>query len=635
MSFLRTKPLFAALVCLCLGLGLLVTACSDRDRDGGPAATAKVNFTFDLANTKTEVPAEVAKFAFIGYSDATMETQAHADTKDKDPSKVGSQQTVTLDDVPVKVVIFRVNFLDADGTALYYADSQLLNLTAGAVVNAELGEVHPIVPTTTVTLNITNAYALNIPQAKYAVELINAGGETVQADGETAYTLTNDAGNCTIACQVPEDEYTVSSVTLSNPANNIPFEWLDYAVPYALTDNAATLDVQSNEFASSTGDGSENNPYLVANPRQLDNVRHHSNGSTKVYVSQTKDIDFAGSCGLTLAVGLYQDNKLQVTATTTDASARFYNQDATATGSMGWVGLGGLTQETRLCVAYQGNNHTIHGLVSYAPGEFGLAGLFAYCSLCDLADLTIAADCTFYGETIAGSLIAGIGVYDGSASENYETSISNCHSLATVASCTSAGGLCCEASAGQLSLDGCTFAGTVWVSSASYSRLGGLAETATVDTSGTISNCAVTGQLVQGSYGVGGGLISELGRNITIDSCQVKASYGIMISTESKVEYEDAYFGGLVGYCQTDEAASPELAGTTSVAVSLDCSKNNASKDVYVGGVYGTVTSNDSEAIQKVLKQHVNITGSTYAASSSEKVYYYHYCGKPAIDSLD
>jgi deoxyadenosine/deoxycytidine kinase len=78
--------------------------------------------------------------------------------------------------------------------------------------------------------------------------------------------------------------------------DDVPFEWLDYAEPVPFDNGALALDVSANEFAN--GAYAAGTVMQVANPRHLDNVRKHLDGSFK----QVKDIDFAGSCGITNAI---------------------------------------------------------------------------------------------------------------------------------------------------------------------------------------------------------------------------------------------------------------------------------------------------------------------------------------------
>ena len=166
----------------------------------------------------------------------------------------------------------------------------LTNVQAAAVATVSLVKLDATEP---VTLDIVNAYQMDVNVV--TAEVTYAFGEICWTDAVGNVPFDKADGSCSVGLEVPLGAKVRSVVLL---ADDVPFEWLDYAEPVPFDNGALALDVSANEFAN--GAYAAGTVMQVANPRHLDNVRKHLDGSFK----QVKDIDFAGSCGIANAIAV-------------------------------------------------------------------------------------------------------------------------------------------------------------------------------------------------------------------------------------------------------------------------------------------------------------------------------------------
>ena len=262
-----------------------------------------------------------------------------------------------------------------------------------------------------VTLQIANAYRMDVDEV--TVEVTCDFGEIDRTDIVEEVPFDKASGSCSVELDVPFGA-KVRSVVIS--ADNVPFEWLDYAEPVIFDGGALLLDASANEFAN--GAYAAGTVMQVANPRQLDNVRRHLDGSYR----QVKDIDFAGSCGITNAIAV------TVAASAATISSSWGDLDAAATArfrggegeAYGWRPIG--TEEAPFSGGYDGGRFRIANAVCNSASEEGPpAGLFGFVGGSDGKPATIRgvrtdAGCSFCAQNHSGGIAgraAGTAVISG------------------------------------------------------------------------------------------------------------------------------------------------------------------------------------------------------------------------------
>lgn len=147
--------------------------------------------------------------------------------------------------------------------------------------------------------------------------------------------------------------YDDSSVKAS--AGIYAFAWWNLV---AGVGNGGTIDLSTNRFAGGTG--TEADPYLVANPYQLSNVRDDLGG----FYRQIQDIYFEGSCGM--IASLNEDKTISFIDDHTNAP--FYNDGS------GWTPIG--TDTDSFIGYYDGGGYIIDDLFINAEDTVNI-GLFA------------------------------------------------------------------------------------------------------------------------------------------------------------------------------------------------------------------------------------------------------------------
>lgn len=313
----------------------------------------------------------------------------------------------------------------------------------------------------------------------------------------------------------------------------------------------AAIPLQGKAQFSGSGSGTENDPYLIFNPIQLNEVRNYLNNSD-VWFKLMFDID--------LTEWLADNNP-----------------------SQGWQPIG--TESSPFKGHFLGQGHKITGFFINRPST-DCVGFFGYTSGAEIKDFSI------YGESVSGNNSTGC-----LAGWVIASAVTNCHTFlgisgrqyvggiigrihnSTISSCTTTGDV-----NGIRDVGG--FAGQVWNNSSvtdctvtsDVTSTSGCAAVGFGHASGvTITRLKADGNVTGGSY-VGGvfGHSTVLSGNTsvggaTLTDCTIKGNVT-----------GDSIVGGLVGYCK--DSFPLNISGCSSVGIVTGSSK-------YVGGAVGQTTS--------------------------------------------
>ena len=249
----------------------------------------------------------------------------------------------------------------------------------------------------TFTLCIDNSFkrdGVEVECKIFTKNSLNDGEENLSSVGAAVINDDEHDYEFTFTGSPSLEKLNVSSIKLTVKATGEAFEWLNYPDDnlLELKDGEETIvSVTDNMYAG--GSGTSDDPYLVANPRQLYNVREHTGSSFK----QIADIDFAGSCGITLKyngeTGFYEIDS-------ENEDARFYN---------GSGGFSPICWGSTFSGTYDGGGYTISNLVQFYGGTEVRAGLFGLIQDATLQNINLDATCA-----CAGPEDARMGKYYGS-----------------------------------------------------------------------------------------------------------------------------------------------------------------------------------------------------------------------------
>ena len=470
------------------------------------------------------------------------------------------------------------------------------NVDTTAVATVSLVKLDATEP---VTLDIVNAYQMDVNVV--TAEVAYVFGEIEWTDAVTNASFDKAVGSCSVGLEVPLGAKVRSVVLL---ADDVPFEWLDYAEPVPFDNGALVLDVSANEFAN--GAYAAGTVMQVANPRHLDNVRKHLDGSFK----QVKDIDFAGSCGITNVIEVaYTESGKENTFSWGDqyATARFRNG---AGEVYGWTPIG--TEAAPFRGVYDGGGFRISRAVCNSASEEGPpAGLFGFVEGSGGKPATIRGvrtdfRCFFSAQNHCGGIAgraAGAVV------------ISGCESAAEVfAYC--GGGILGAAIYGSndVTIAKCVSGGLVY-----GNRPGGIVS---LFGSGTVTldRCVFRGDLHADC--MAGGIVQYCGwldsDKVIVRDCAVEGDIEIHAHEETEGS------GGLVGVMNKKTV----FEGTNKVRCEM--SYNEGVR--MVGGAVGGSSFSEAQT-KEALGSHVEVAEETiHDASSERKVG--RYCGSPWIDEL-
>ena len=505
----------------------------------------------------------------------------------------------------------------------------------------------------TVTVNIVNAYAMDTGKADVLV-CFNDGLEKRAHFSGAAFD--KDAGACTVAFKAASLEGSVSSAELL--CGGIPFEWLDYASPQAFPGGGLDLDVSANEFAN--GDYDASGVMQVANPRHLDNVRYHPDGSFK----QIKDIDFAGSCGISNVVTVAKSAEGTRIAPATFDSAdgtevgtgtapsaprpRFYGGPVTigdkSYEAYGWMPIGGIVKyrsleqydfSTMFRGTYDGGGYGIAHLVSSVdirryPGVT-MAGLFGSATgtaakPAVIENVTIADNCSFFGTVASGPVLGmscdtviirgcktagdvyayyyAAGVLGQSGidlnARRSNTTIEDCTANARTYS-DDGGGILGWFSYGTLKLSGCVFG-----------------------ENGTVTACDGLGGLM---YNAG----INSGDSLTVSNCHARGTLSVPPNPgEAKANSSGGFFGAME-------------ATTTIAESSMNCTMDyigNAGTTsnphtIRVGGIVGYTQYIGVDKLKTMFAGNVTVADGFMSGDISAANHIGTYCGEPWLDRLE
>jgi len=291
------------------------------------------------------------------------------------------------------------------------------------------------------------------------------------------------------------------------------------------------------------GNGTPDDPFLIATASQLDKVRRHMAAHFKLVA----DIDLSE----------YKKGK-------------------------GWDPIGVFIKKAPFNGTFDGNGYAISNLTVKRPGE-DYIGLFAYTGKnAELKDITLK-DVTLTGTESVGSLVG----------ENHQGTITNCRASGSISGESLVGGLvgCCNRGV----VRGCRFSGEI----KGKSRVGGLAGGNTLDA--VIEESHVEGS-VTGKEEVGGLVGWNWEASITVTSVEgeisgesyvggmVGKSTGIITESYARVQVSGGYYvAGLVGWNQnsniTDSYAVGKVAGKDKIVAGLvGWNRESSITNSYFGG---------------------------------------------------
>jgi len=323
------------------------------------------------------------------------------------------------------------------------------------------------------------------------------------------------------------------------------------------------------------GSGTEQDPYQVSTPDQLNAVRDY------------------------LDCWFIQINDINMTAPTAFGGAYYY-------GGKGWLPIGDGTAENRFTGTYDGGGFEIIGLKIDRNGDAGncYVGLFGY-SEGDIINLGMADG------NIKGASASGYFLYVGSIAGYNSGAIRSCYNTSAVSSSTSSaspstsyfGGIVGSNDGGVIAE--CYNTGNISASSPSASCASGIAG---YSRNGTITDCYNTGEVSvssSNSDSLAGGIIGS-NTNSTIINCHNIGNVSATVSAGSFTPYA----GGIVGY-NCGIIRNCYNAGVVSASISTTTTSSGSS---HAGGISGY---NGSTHMVDVIIMNCYNTGQIYAYSSN------------------
>ena len=453
-----------------------------------------------------------------------------------------------------------------------------------------------------VTLDIVNAYQMDV--SVVTAEVAYVFGEIERTVAVTNASFDKIGGSCSVGLEVPFGAKVRSVVLL---ADDVPFEWLDYAEPVPFENGALVLDASANEFAN--GAYAAGTVMQVANPRHLDNVRKHLDGSFR----QVKDIDFAGSCGITNAIEIMGMMTTGIVISCSwgelDAAAmrRFRGGDG---GVQGWEPIG--TEAAPFRGIYDGGRFRIANAVcNAAAAQESMAGVFGF--VMGSADkpawirgVRTEDSCSFCANQLGGGIAARAAG---------TVVISSCESAAEVFAYYGAGILGKVFSgSNDVTIAKCVSSGSVY-----GNVVGGIVAYFSNGTA-TLDRCTFNGDLTPER--MVGGIIqycgAKVGDRVIVRDCIVSGDIDIPVSGETEGS------GGLVGVINKEMV----FEGKNKVACDM-CYYDDA---MMIGGAVGSSSFSRDQTIQ-MLRTHVEVADETFTETSADRKIG-RYCGEPWIDEL-
>ena len=582
-------------------------------------ATPIVGFSLNVVFDPAKVPAE-AKSCDIEVLDAEGTVLARV-------SGVGVDGYV-FENMEMSAATVAVIYKDADGKEIASANGTVTGAQRGEECDVAIGEATPI--KTLVTIDIANSYPMNVTKVTYEVEYNSTEGDSQTAKGTADYTVTDETGSCSISFEPQGEDVAITNVKLSNPQNEIPFEWLTYSEAQAVQeDGTLVLDVNDNEFAG--GAGTESDPFLVGNPRQLRQIETYCVGtrsSDYYYYKQIKDIDFEGSCGITIDLDYNDDGELTITPNMVDKTARF-NEDNSHGGSTytcaGWCPLAGNNDRANdyyFRGTYDGDFHAIRDVVSYLDRNHddsfrmhGDASLFGQLQTSRFVNMSLT-DCVMCGDTSVGLLYSFS--IDRDKSGITSVAVENCTFKGIVAGNDCIGGVC--GLSAYLNASDCKTSVEIYGAHEVGGMCGKADFTLKVANCETVCDMHVCKSTDGWSVGRLGGVCGQV-KEFGVESCKAN-------TTMTQYCYSSAVelvFGGLFGECLGYWDYNT-LSGKSKFT--LDC--REVYNKSFGGGVFGVARYTDDTSLKAFMRDCVAVTTVDLEGSTCGQ-----YCGSPKIDSLD
>ena len=495
-----------------------------------------------------------------------------------------------------------------------------------------------------VRIKIENAYALAVDKIDAEIEYIDGTLKKINLSG---ISFDKDKGACSLSLGTIPLTSSISSVVLLY--DGVPFEWLDYNDPQLIPNSGLlSLDVNDNEFAN--GIYSAGNVMMVANPRQLDNVRNHLNGTYE----QIKDIDFAGSCGISNEMFIYEEDGQKYidckmidlfSASVSSGNSpepRFYGGNDNV---FGWNPIG--DEADPFTGNYNGKYHSISNLITNSVGKWhSVSALFGFVIGTDsnpvkIGLIDILASCSFASSYVSAPLIAqakgcvGIeeckvsaDVYSGEyaaglVGESWDPNVTSLNEetwkhevTLNICECVFDGKLYCQFGGGMLSR---FCEGIVNLTRCVYEN----GEEEEEEEEGEV---VVKNGIIYALRGVGG-LIYQAGLcgmdSCIIDDCH---SHGVLNAFQ---DYEDrenecSSYGGFIGYLK----GTLEIIGQCEVKSRFVYDGGNIFR---VGGVVGFTDKYDIPGLKHLFNGVVSVESGCILESKHEQLIG-QFCGSPWLD---
>ena len=384
----------------------------------------------------------------------------------------------------------------------------------------------------------------------------------------------------------------IKSVTLYNRAQGgeetnerYAFSWYDSNDgTAAVIDGETVLDEASNTFAG--GQGTEAEPYLIANPRQLNNVNSHMSS----HFQQIRDVDFEGSTGL--KIDRYEDTGMDTAPLPVisrfTAHAPFYND------GKGWRPIG-LDNKTNFTGTYDGGGFEIRDLIlniteydsALVTSSATSCGLFSRVSNAAIENLKLDESCCFNTDVNAGSSSSNSLKLGGFAGYAYNSALTNLENAAIVVAFSNrayAGGIAGNMNGATSSVTGCVNSGLILAySDSTLASAGGII--GLMQTTSSVSECSNCGEILSASEtsnAFAGGIA------------------GIVDRTSGTTAISDCWNTGDLKCAGTGEIYAGGIAGIISNTSVANCWNSGSFTNLfgagteYVGGIIGNKNSNNS-----------------------------------------
>lgn len=203
--------------------------------------------------------------------------------------------------------------------------------------------------------------------------------------------------------------YFIKDITLYKKINDnkYPIDWFSVEDGIKI-EKGLNINFEKNEFAG--GNGTSIQPYLVGNPKQLNNVKKHLDSHFK----QIRDIDFENSFGIKIVCNNIKDVKdLEnhqdiIKYEIKDNKGIFFNNTDEKFANYAWQPIG--NEKDKFLGKYDGNNKTIDNLLIFSiNNEKNVLGLFGICGVnSELKNINIGKNSIIYIDSSSDITIGGI-----------------------------------------------------------------------------------------------------------------------------------------------------------------------------------------------------------------------------------